>query len=119
MSPVTAASAFLNDARGVGVTNNQVQAICGGKPAGGFSSHEGILYNPLSFALAMDALKNGGPGQTSRLDLATVCNEVISPGLTLADVLTTEETVVIASLSVLLYPNKPLAEPAIMAYATS
>jgi hypothetical protein len=117
MSPVTGASAFLGDAQGVGVTNNQVQAICGGHPAGGFSSHEGILYNPLSFALAMDVLKNGGPGQTSRIDLGTVCNEIISPGLDLANVITTEETIVVAALSVLLFADKQIAEPAIMAYA--
>jgi hypothetical protein len=116
-SPVTGASAYLLDARGVGVTNNQVQAVCGGKPAGGFYTHEGVLYNPLAFALAMDALKSGGPGEISRLDLTTVCNEIVSPGLTLTDVVLTEESAVIAALSVLLYTNKQLTEPPIMAYA--
>src|ERR1700761_6924535 len=80
-SPVTGASAYLNDARGVGVTNNQVQAVCGGRPAGGFYTHEGVLYNPLGYALTVDALTNGGPGRTSRIDLNTVCNEIVSPGL--------------------------------------
>jgi hypothetical protein len=76
------------------------------------------LYNPLAFALAMDALKNGGPGETSRLDLTTVCNEIISPGLTLTDVVITEEAAVLAALSTLLYTDKQLTEPAIMAYAS-
>jgi hypothetical protein len=56
-SPVAGASAFLLDARGVGVTNNQVQAVCGGLgPAGTFYTHEGVLYNPLAYALTVDAL---------------------------------------------------------------
>ncbi|QDS74110.1 hypothetical protein FKW77_009769 [Venturia effusa] len=117
-SSVTGASAYLLDARNVGVTNNQVQDVCGGRgPAGTFYTHEGVLYNPLGYALTIDALTNGGPGQTSRIDLTTVCAQIISPGLDLIDVLTTEETVVIALLSIALYPAKQINEPAIMAYA--
>lgn len=56
-TPVEGASAFLNDARQVGVTNAQVQAVCGGKgPAGVFYTHEGMLYNPLAYALTVDTL---------------------------------------------------------------
>lgn len=113
----TGASAYLLDARNVGVTNNQVQAVCGGHPAGTFYTHEGVLYNPLSFALAKDALTNGGPGQVSRLDLNTVCNEIISPGLNLEDVIITEESIVIAAVSIVLYPDKVTEEPPIMSYA--
>ncbi|KAF2674346.1 alpha/beta-hydrolase [Microthyrium microscopicum] len=114
----TGASAYLLDARNVGVTNNQVQAVCGGHPAGLFYTHEGVLYNPLAFALAKDALTNGGPGRTSRLSsLNTVCDEVVAPGLNLANVLTTEEAISTAGISVLIYPFKVFVEPPIMSYA--
>ncbi|KAE9969360.1 hypothetical protein BLS_005405 [Venturia inaequalis] len=117
-SPVTGASGYLLDARNVGVTNNQVQAVCGGiGPAGTFYTHEGVLYNPLGYALAIDALTNGGPGQTSRIALTSVCAQTVSPGVDLVDVLTTEESVVIAGLSIVLYPAKQINEPAIMPYA--
>jgi hypothetical protein len=86
----TGASAYLLDARGVGVTNNQVQTICPGQPAGGSFTHEGMLYNPLSYALAVDALTHGGPGQVSRLNLATICAELATPGITPQDIVLTE-----------------------------
>jgi hypothetical protein len=84
------ASAFMNDARNVGVTDAEIQLICPGQPAGGNYTHEGMLYNPLAFALAMDAIKNPGPGQPSRINLATVCQQTVSPGLTAQDVTLTE-----------------------------
>lgn len=86
----TAASAFINDARGVGVTNAYVQSVCAGLPGSGPYPHEGILYHPLAYALAVDALTNGGPGQLSRINVPGVCANVASPGLSLADVLATE-----------------------------
>jgi hypothetical protein len=56
-SPVTNASAYLLDARSVGVSNSQVQAVCGALgPAGTSYTHEGVLYNPLAYALTVDAL---------------------------------------------------------------
>jgi hypothetical protein len=64
--PPTAASGFFND---VLASNSQVQAVCSGQPAGGNFTHEGMLCNPLAFALAMDAITNGGPSQVSRLNL--------------------------------------------------
>ncbi|KAK0254721.1 hypothetical protein B0A54_08588 [Friedmanniomyces endolithicus] len=113
------ASAFLGDARGVGVTNNEVQTICAGQPAGGFFTHEGVLYNALGYALAVDALSHAGPGQASRLDLASVCASYLTPGLDLNDFLLTEDSIAIAGVAILVYPGKVVAEPAIKSYAVS
>lgn len=109
----TAASAYLLDARGVGVSNNEVQLVCPGQPAGSFYTHEGILYNALGYALAVDALSNDGPGEPSRLDLATVCSTYLSPGLDLADFLETENSILVAAVAILVYPNKTTQEPPI------
>ncbi|EON61418.1 hypothetical protein W97_00633 [Coniosporium apollinis CBS 100218] len=79
------ASAFINDACGIGATNNELQVICNGRPAGSFVTHEGVLYNPVAFALAVDALINGGPGSTSQIDLTTLCGQVATEGLSLTD----------------------------------
>jgi len=113
----TGASAYMLDARGVGVTNNQVQTICPGQPAGGNFTHEGMLYNPLSLALVQDALTHAGPGQVSRLNLATVCAQLASPGITAQDIVLTEETLVVASVAIALYQPKVVSEPPIMSYA--
>lgn len=119
-SPLTEASGYLKDDCKVGVTNALIQDTCGGKgPAGLFYTHEGVLYNPLGYALTIDALKHGRPGQVSNLNLGAVCAEAVSPGLDLLDVLTTEEAIVIAAVSVLLYTPKVPLEPAIKPYATA
>ena len=115
----TGASAFLNDARGVGVTNNEVQSICPGQPAGSFYTHEGVLYNPIAYGLAMDALKNSGPGQVSRIDTASLCAQYLAPGLTIEDLLVTENAILVAGLSLVTYLPKMANEPAISAYATA
>ena len=109
----TGASAFLNDARGVGVTNNEVQLVCPGQPAGSFYTHEGILYNPIGFALAKDALSHTGPGRVSRLTLNSICPLYLSPGLNLADLLLTENSILIAATAILVYPDKTTVEPPI------
>jgi hypothetical protein len=113
------ASALINDARGVGTSNNQVQTVCAGATAGGFYTHEGVLYNPLAGALAVDALKNGGPGQIARIDKMATCVEATTPGLGVADVLGTESTIVDAVVNILLFPQRSVQEPAIMAYAVT
>lgn len=113
----TIASAFLNDARGVGVTNNQVQVSCKGDAAGGVYTHEGVLYNPLAFELAKDALMNGGPGQTTRLDRATACAPLVAQGLGVGDVLLTESALLIAGVNILTFPSRVAKEPKIMSYA--
>ncbi|CAK4032811.1 Hypothetical predicted protein [Lecanosticta acicola] len=113
------ASAYLFDARDVGVTNNEVQAICPGQPAGSFYSHEGTLYNPIGYALLVDALQHDGPGRVSRVDakLETLCGDYLTPGLDLADFLVTENTLLVAAVTLLLNPHKATVEPAIKAYA--
>ncbi|KAG9515292.1 alpha/beta-hydrolase, partial [Aureobasidium melanogenum] len=114
----TDASAYLLDARNVGVTNNYVQGVCSGLPGGSFYTHEGVLYNPIAFGLVKDALINGGAGQTSRLDLNTLCNMYLAEGLNVSDLLLTENAILVAALSLILYEPKVSAEPALMAYAT-
>ena len=110
----TNASAFILDARNKGVSNNEVQTVCPpGNPGGSFYTHEGTLYNPLGFALAVDALKNPGPGRASRLDLSSVCSTYLTPGLDLADFLLTENAILVAGAALVAYPNKVLKEPAI------
>jgi hypothetical protein len=117
-SPLTGASGYLLDNCNIGVTNVLVQDACGGRgPAGTFYTHEGVLYNPLGYALTVDALQNKRPGQLSNIDLDTVCAQIVSPGLDLIDVLTTEEAAVIAVVSVVLYLPKQFKEPAIKQYA--
>lgn len=111
------ASGRINDARGVGVTNNEVQVVCLGRPAGLLYTHPGVLFNPLAYALAVDALTHDGPGQPSRIDLNTVCNQIASPGLSVADVVASEGTVAVAAAAIALYVPKVGAEPPIMAYA--
>jgi len=115
----TGASAFLKDVRGVGVTNTEVQLACPGLPGGSFYTHEGMLYNPLAFALAQDALKskNGGPGRTSDVDLTTVCNQYLATGLNVGDLLLTENAILIAGIALVEYMPKVTQEPAISGYA--
>ncbi|KAJ5193673.1 hypothetical protein N7472_006139 [Penicillium cf. griseofulvum] len=73
------ASAALGDVRGVGVSNVQVQVACAGRAAGGFYSHSAMLINPLAYALFVDALMHDGPGRLERIDLNTVCRELLAP----------------------------------------
>ncbi|KAF9783598.1 hypothetical protein IL306_008891 [Fusarium sp. DS 682] len=113
----TGASAYLLDARNVGVTNAEVQKVCTGKPGGSFYTHEGMLVNPLSFALAKDALTHDGPGELSRLDLGTICASSLAPGLGLEDLLITENSILIAAIALVTYSPKVKEEPAIMEYA--
>ncbi|KAF4444286.1 hypothetical protein F53441_11194 [Fusarium austroafricanum] len=113
----TGASAYLLDARNVGVTNAEVQKVCAGKPGGGFYTHESMLANPLTFALAKDALTHEGPGDISRLNLGVVCSTSLAPGLDLEDLLVTENSILIAGIALVSYLPKAKQEPAIMNYA--
>ncbi|KAI1080593.1 hypothetical protein F5B20DRAFT_539846 [Whalleya microplaca] len=111
------ASSPLADAWGVGVSNNLIQDVCPGWPAGGFYTHEGMLVNPLAYALAKDALAHEGPGRVERLDLEAICRNYLAPGLRLEDFLVTENNVVFAGVATLLYSGKSRSEPRIRVYA--
>ncbi|KAF2087370.1 alpha/beta-hydrolase [Saccharata proteae CBS 121410] len=112
------ASGFATtDAHNVGITNVEVQNACYAQAAGTLYSHEGVLYNPLAFALAKDALINGGPGQLSRVDTASECQKIVADGLDFDDLLLTEASIPIAAFGLLAYQPKVLTEPAIKPYA--
>ncbi|KAF1989461.1 alpha/beta-hydrolase [Aulographum hederae CBS 113979] len=114
----TGASAFIKDARGVGVSNNELQTICPGGLAGSVVTHEGVLYNPIAYALAVDALTHSGPGLVSRIDRAGLCQLYAAPGLTVADVVATEGNIPVALAAIALYEPKVVVEPKIKGYAT-
>ncbi|KAJ5030397.1 hypothetical protein J3E73DRAFT_225467 [Bipolaris maydis] len=114
----TLASAYMNDARSVGVTNIEVQRVCTGQPAGTFYGHSSVLSNPLTYALIVDALQQDGPGDLSRVDLKRVCSTFAAPGLDLDDVLATIGLIPVAGALLLLDPStKTFAEPPLRAYA--
>ncbi|KAL9084471.1 MAG: hypothetical protein Q9159_005233 [Coniocarpon cinnabarinum] len=108
----TQASAFLQ-----GASNNELQTLCPGLPAGSFYTHEGVLYNPVTFGLVKDALVNGGPAQAGRIGLDALCPLFVTQGLDVEDVLSTEATIPQAGVNLLLFEPKMLQEPAIKNYA--
>ncbi|OOF93689.1 hypothetical protein ASPCADRAFT_132120 [Aspergillus carbonarius ITEM 5010] len=112
------ASAILQDSHGIGVSNNHLQTICPHKPAGGIYTHEGVLYNPLAWALAIDALTHDGPGDPSRLDIGKVCQRLLPPQLSLDDMLGTEGLLLVSMSEVLRYNPKTFTEPDIIGYAS-
>lgn len=112
----TAASGFINDARHVGVSNTFLQGACAGQPAGLVYTHEGVLYNPVAYALVIDALTHTGPGNFGRVTAS--CADIVAPGLSLGDVLETEALIPLAFYGILSYTPKALIEPALKSYAT-
>lgn len=113
------ASAILEDTRDVGVTLAHLQTICPGQPAGGFYTHEGVLYNPLAWALAIDAITHPGPGRLARLDLKQVCRMALAPELDLFDLLGTEGLLLIAAAELVTYGPQVAREPRIAGYASN
>ncbi|KAK6823534.1 hypothetical protein PG987_013791 [Apiospora arundinis] len=97
------ASAFLLDARGVGVSNNEIQEVCPSTPAGDFGTHESIMFNGLATEL--------------RMDLATICQNLAHPALDVRDVAKTEGTIPIAAVNILEFEDGVTDEPKIRAYA--
>lgn len=113
------ATAMLQDARGVGVTNAILQEVCPGQPAGGIFTHEGILYSSVAWALAVDALTHDGPGDINRIDRDVVCAHFAAPELQLDDVLGCEAVFVMGIVSFITHPHKVINEPELKPYATS
>lgn len=113
---VTAPS-YIDDIRGVGVSNNRFQDLCPDKPAGSFYLHEGTLYNPVGYALVIDALTHDGPGNASRIDLKTECDKIVPDGLSAVDVLATEALIPNCLMKILEYHPKITTEPPIRSYA--
>jgi hypothetical protein len=114
----TAASAYLNDARHVGVTNIEVQVACAGQLGGTFYDHAGVLFNPIVYALIVDALTHAGPGSLARVNRQQVCGSYQAVGLDLDDVIATSALIPVAGALLLLYPQKLLVEPPLKKYAT-
>ncbi|KAK8128954.1 hypothetical protein PG984_010062 [Apiospora sp. TS-2023a] len=113
----TDASAYLLDARGVGVINVEPQVVCPpGSPGASFYGHAGMLYHPLTYALIEDALTHGS-SNLSRVDVAEVCSSYAAPGLGLDDVLATAALIPVALGIMLTSPDKRMVEPEIMPYA--
>ncbi|KAJ6139392.1 hypothetical protein N7471_005878 [Penicillium samsonianum] len=76
----TNASAILSDLRGVRVSDVNLQSACAAKPAWIYT-HEGVMYNPLAWALAIDEIMHDGPAHLSWLDLEHVCRQALPPAL--------------------------------------
>lgn len=112
----TAASGFLNDARKIGVSNTFLQGACLAEPAGGVYLHEGVLFNPVAYALVVDALTHKGPGNFDRVK--NQCGAIVAPGLSLPDVIETESLIPLAFLNIFSYLPKTNVEPPLKAYAT-
>ncbi|KAI6789755.1 alpha/beta-hydrolase [Hortaea werneckii] len=114
------ASGALNDIRAVGVSNVELQEICTAALPGGTpnNDHEGVLYNALAYALAIDALTHpNSPGNVERVDAQAECAKFAADGLSLADVLATHALIPLAVGNVLAYQPKVAQEPAIRGYA--
>lgn len=112
----TAAGGFLKDARVVGVSNTFLQGAYAGQPAGGMHTHEGVLYNPVAYALVLGSLSHSGPGLLSRVQSS--CGDVVAKELSLGDVLVTESVIPQAVLNIFGYAPEVLVEPKLRRYAT-
>ncbi|KAJ4413627.1 hypothetical protein N0V85_003488 [Neurospora sp. IMI 360204] len=113
------ASARIGDARKKGVTNVEVQTVCGVSPGGGFYGHSSLLSHPLVAALTLDALRNGGPASLERIEseIHDICQNIVAPGLELADGIKTAGDIVLAAVRLIAYPAKLKEEPVLRAYA--
>lgn len=109
-------SFILDNENKAGVKVNEVTKLCPGKNASDRYFHESMLFNPLVHALAVDAIKNGGPGDPSRIDLDSVCKTNYPESLTLEDVICSEAVNVQSGIHTLSH-FKTTEEPAVRKYA--
>lgn len=58
--------------------------------AGVFGIHESLLFNGFAVTLALETLRKGRAVRASEIDLATVRQQAVYPGLDLIDMLQTE-----------------------------
>ena len=109
------ASGFLLNA-----SNNLIQELCPSQPAGLIYTHEGLLYNALGYALAVDAITNEGHANASRMlaNNPNICLLPTIPGLTVDDVVTLESVAITAVLNIVTYFPKQFDELPIRGYAT-
>lgn len=115
----TGASGYLKGPSTL-VTNNEFQTVCpAGSPGASFFGHATSLYNPLGYALVVDALTHDGPGLASRVDLTSACSTFSAPGLTIADNLETAALIPLALVLDLEYFPKGITEPPLKAYVTA
>lgn len=73
------------------------------------------MYNPLAWALAEDAICNGGPGRLDRIDMKC-CLHTKAPGLNMYDVARTQALTLICGTAILGFFPKPRYEPKMPVY---
>ena len=111
------ATGTMLDVRGVGVTNNVVQTLCPDEPAGSAYTHEGILFNPLTWALIKSALNHAGPGNLTTAQLKPLCAKYAPALLDATDVRTTLSVSVVQDYNIFAYPDQVTKEPKLKSYA--
>ncbi|PGH08430.1 hypothetical protein GX51_01257 [Blastomyces parvus] len=113
------ASGIMRDERNIGVTNNEMQKVCFGRPAGRIYTHTTSLINPLTWALIQDALLNPGPGNAERIEHLEkgVCNKFIPDELDLGDFFDTVGLLFTFLGEAVKYTEKTNVEPVIKDYA--
>ena len=77
----------------------------------------GALFHPLTFELLVDAVKNGGAADLSRIDLEETCSKIIADCLTPDDGISTEIMAVGCLVQSFANDNTSKAEPEIKDYA--
>ena len=85
----------------MGVSINEVQAVCPRQPIDGVYSHAGILFSPVAFGLAQDALPHPGPRLTSRIDLVSLYGR--GAGVECGRCVATENDIVVAVFNLQAY----------------
>lgn len=75
--------------------------MCLGQPAGLLYTHEGVLYNPVAYALFVDALQHTDPGSFDHVNGQG--DAVVAPGISLTDVIAIEALIPLAVLNILCY----------------